>query len=612
MRNRALCLFALPFAVLSSSSVLATQDLSDIEQQVISEVSADEMLELLELLNTLDRNSGSPGEYEAIEYLERQLEAYGVPSTSYTFDSYLSWPIGGRLEVKGEEIEALTVAFSADGEVEGEMVFVGRPGRVFDNLDASIYEGKDVRGKVVVADGMVTPQHAYLAERQGAIGLVHINDGELLHEMIATTIWGTPTIRSQDRIPGIHMLSIKKSDGDRLKAMDGPLRARITTEVETKWRPIKLVVADVRGSKDPEKFTLVSGHIDGWHKGVTDNGTANATMLEAARIFQKYRQHLDRSVRFAWWPGHSTGRYSGSQWYADEHWEDVYYNGIANMNIDGNGVRGADPERIFGGGWPILRPFSQRMVSGITGKDAGAGGGILPDGPIYRPFRAGDSAFQGIGIPNISGGISGLPPDHPDRLPYVGGSGGGWWWHGPEDTLDKVDMEILVRDTQIKMALLMRLSNAPVIPYRFAGLVGDFRRAVESIQEDAWAHLDLEPCLQRLGRLHGIVRGIDDVTRRIQRGEVTPAERLRIDYNILMLSRILHSALYTELGPYEQDVAGPLPVLPVLDPARKLASMDPRSDEYGFLRAHLIRERNKISHALDLALERANALRLLF
>jgi hypothetical protein len=432
--------------------------------------------------------------------------------------------------------------------------------------------------------------------------------------MIATTIWGTPTPKSQDRIPGIFMLSIKKSDGERLKTMaeaDGaPVRARITTSVDTKWRPIKLVVAEVRGTTDPEKFTLVSGHIDGWHKGVTDNGTANATMLEAARIFQKYRTQLKRSIRFAWWPGHSTGRYSGSQWYADNQWEDLYYNGIANMNIDGNGIRGADIERVFAGGWPVLSPFSREHVSDVAGSEVESGG-LRGEGPIYRPFRAGDSAFQGVGMPSISGGVPGLAPDHPDRRPYVGGSGGGWWWHGPEDTLDKVDMDVLVRDTQIRMALLYRLSNAPVVPYRFSGLVADFRAAVESIQEDASDHIDLSPLLARLRRLRSLARQIDSATAQLVRGVVEPRDRVRLDHNILLLSRILHSTLYAELGAYEQDVAGPLPVLPVLDPARKLADMDPSSDEYGFLKTQLIRERNKVLHALDQALERADALRQL-
>ncbi len=589
------------------SGLATAQTPSGFEQQLFSEVSADEMRKLLELLNTLDRNSGSPGEFEANAYIKQQLESYGVPATSHTFDSYLSWPVAGALEVGGEAIEALTVAFGATGTVEGELVFVGRPGLVFESLDPGIYDGKQVRGKIVVADGMLTPQHALLAEQQGALGLIHINDGELLHEMIATTIWGTPTLRSRDRIPGIHMLSIKKSDGERLKAMRGPLAGKISTTVETQWRPIELVVAEVRGTRNPEKFTLVSGHIDGWHKGVTDNGTANATMLEMARVFQKHRDRLDRSIRFAWWPGHSTGRYSGSQWYADEHWEELYYHGIANMNIDGNGIRGSDIEQVYSGGWPVLQIFGRNAVSDVTGKSV-ADGGLRGEGNIYRPFRAGDSSFQGIGMPAIFGGVPGLPAEHPDRRPYVGGSGGGWWWHGPQDTIDKVDMDVLVRDTQIKMAMLARLSNAPVIPYRFTGLVTDFRSAVESIHTEAGAHLDLRPCLERLRRLRSVVRQVDSVLRSL----ALPPRDSRIDDGILRLSRVLHAALYTELGPYEQDVAGPLPVLPSLDPARKLATMDPASDEYGFLRAHLVRERNRILHALDEALERADALRQLF
>ena len=593
----------------SHAPALLSQPLSTVEQAIVDEVSGEEMLKLLELVNTLDRNSGSPGEFEALAYIKERLAEYGVATTSYTFDSYLSWPISGSLEVDGETIDALTVAFGADGSVEAEMVFVGSPGQVFANLDPSIYEGKEVRGKIVVADGMLTPQHALLAEQQGAVGLIHINDGELLHEMIATTIWGTPTIRSQDRLPNIPMLSLRKSDGERLKERANPPRGRITARVDTRWRPIELVVAEVRGRQDPGRFVLVSGHIDGWHKGVTDNGTANATMLEMARVFQKHRDQLTRSVRFAWWPGHSTGRYSGSQWYADHHWDDLYYNGIANMNIDGNGIRGADIERVMAGGWPVLQEFSRATVGDVTGKSV-AEGGLRGEGSLYRPFRAGDSAFQGIGMPSISGGIPGLPAEHPDRRPYVGGSGGGWWWHGPEDTLDKVDMDVLVRDSRIRLALVMRLANAPMIPYRFTGLVSDFRTAVTQTQEAARDRFDLSPLLERLRRLRSLVRQIDGVTASKLRRRSTADPR--VDHNLLRLSRILHSALYTELGPYEQDFAGPLPILPSLHDARRLATMDPASDEFGFLKAHLIRERNRIAHALDMALERADLLRSLF
>ena len=62
---------------------------------------------------------------------------------------------------------------------------------------------------------------------------------------------------------------------------------------------------------------LVHGHYDSWDVGVGDNATGDATLLEIARVLWKNREKLKRSVRIAWWPGHSTGRYAGSTWFAD-------------------------------------------------------------------------------------------------------------------------------------------------------------------------------------------------------------------------------------------------------------------------------------------------------
>lgn len=55
---------------------------------------------------------------------------------------------------------------------------------------------------------------------------------------------------------------------------------------------------------------LVSGHYDSWYEGITDNGVANAAMMEIARVFQENQEHLERSVVLAWWSGHSDARYS--------------------------------------------------------------------------------------------------------------------------------------------------------------------------------------------------------------------------------------------------------------------------------------------------------------
>ena len=68
---------------------------------------------------------------------------------------------------------------------------------------------------------------------------------------------------------------------------------------------------------------LLHGHYDLWDVGVGDNATGDACMLEVARTLWGIRDKLERSVRIAWWPGHSTGRFAGSTWYADTFGRDL-------------------------------------------------------------------------------------------------------------------------------------------------------------------------------------------------------------------------------------------------------------------------------------------------
>ena len=51
---------------------------------------------------------------------------------------------------------------------------------------------------------------------------------------------------------------------------------------------------------------MFSGHIDSWHYGAMDNGSANATMLETLRALLPHRNEFRRSLRLAFWSGHST------------------------------------------------------------------------------------------------------------------------------------------------------------------------------------------------------------------------------------------------------------------------------------------------------------------
>lgn len=66
-----------------------------------------------------------------------------------------------------------------------------------------------------------------------------------------------------------------------------------------------------------------------------------ASILEMARILQKQQGTFQRGIRFAWWSGHSYGRYPGSTWYADRFWADLDEHGVACTNLDGDGRRGS-------------------------------------------------------------------------------------------------------------------------------------------------------------------------------------------------------------------------------------------------------------------------------
>jgi N-acetylated-alpha-linked acidic dipeptidase len=85
-----------------------------------------------------------------------------------------------------------------------------------------------------------------------------------------------------------------------------------------------------------------------------------------------------------------------------------------------------------------------------------------------------------------------------------------------------------------------------------------------------------------------------------------PNEKAKIEtYNktLMRLSRILVPITQTRVGRYDHDLAVPIPPLPTLDPIRKLAQLDRKSDDFKFLYNGLKRNANQVSDALDKAIE---------
>src|SRR5207302_5481060 len=74
-----------------------------IEAALRERVSTERLQEHLNRFSTLFRDSGSPDEWRAAEYVRDTLAGYGVEATILAFDSLISWPLEGVLALLGKD-----------------------------------------------------------------------------------------------------------------------------------------------------------------------------------------------------------------------------------------------------------------------------------------------------------------------------------------------------------------------------------------------------------------------------------------------------------------------------------------------------------------------------
>jgi len=428
--------------------------------------------------------------------------------------------------------------------------------------------------------------------------MISMSAGKQRHKMIITPIWGTPEFEQVNNIPRVPVVSIAKTDGDPLVAalQAGPVRATLITDTFEGWRKLRLPTAELIG-REPE-FALVGAHYCSWFDGSTDNVSGDACVLELARVLKHFEGKLRYGIRFAWWPGHSHGRYSGSTWYADTHWHELSDNAIVYFNIDSPGVKGATvyvPRHQMA----EVATFNETMTTEVTGwstmTSANAQLALGRRGDKYvsptRPSRAADQSFWGIGVSSMSV-YSMLTPDDANRDPNVGGSGGAWWWHSEHETIDKFDAGILGQDTRLYASILLRLATASVLPFKVAAIADDFQDSLKEYAEEAGRFLPLGQLIAEVDALKGRLQRLEAECAALTDERATAAaNRL-----FLRLARTLNPVLYQACSPFEHDPALGSRALPSLAPALRLRTMNPDSDVFKFTVVGLRRRINRVRH----------------
>lgn len=563
------------------------------EETVLSGISLDEPWSLVETFSTMHRWMPEDVNKGADEIIGR-LQRLDIPHTVYEPEIYLSVPLSGSVEADGHSFRAKPPSMSlpAPDGVTGELVYLGanvKNLRTYTRSAADLFAdgagnlAERLKGRILLTEGFGNPALTSIAEEAGALGLIVINPGQNIHWGTCTTIWGTPGLSDLVRKPKIPVLAVNNPDGEKLIALaEAGQSATVRSDLLEGWFAQKIPVVQIDGAEDPDRFVLVHGHYDSWEVGVGDNATGDATMLELARVLHHNRAALRRSVRIAWWPGHSTGRYAGSTWYADTFAMDIEDNCVASVNCDSPGCRWATSYHKT-----TCMAEMKIHVTSVIEEIAGQ----TPD--WIRPKRAGDHSFYNIGLPTYFSLSSTMPDDLREQKGYyeVSGCGGNIAWHTEDDTLEIADRDVLLTDIRIYTLAVLRHASQPVLPMDWRATASEFAGTVADYQAAAGDSVDLTPAREATKQLADL---LDGLYAAIGAGEVDAA---RANALLIQISRVLVPVNFARQPRFAQDPAYVCPPLPMLAVAKDIDGL--QADQLGFARTELVRGQNQYVAAVS-------------
>ncbi len=280
----------------------------------------------------------------------------------------------------------------------------------------------------------------------------------------------------------------------------------------------------------------------------------------------------------SWWPGHSTGRYAGSTWFADAFALELDRNCLAQINCDSPGCRWATS-------YHATRAFSECAALATDAiRD------IVPDADIatLRPPQAGDYSFNNIGLPSFFMLSSTMPEALRKEMKYydVSGCGGNIAWHTENDTLEIADRDILLRDIKIYLLSVLRIANAEVLPFDWRATCDEFLATISKYEAASQGTADLAAARAATERLKSALATLGS----------QPVDRQNAAS--LELARILVPINYTREPRFRHDPAYTVPPLPTLAIAAELPSFSDRH-QLNCAKVELLRGQNRFVAALD-------------
>jgi len=417
------------------------------EQKFDAVLSAKNVDQYMKDMSARPHHIGSPGGKAVAEYILNHFKGWGYDAEIETFmvlfptpkervlemlepvkyKALLSEPALKEDPTSNQAAEQLPVynAWSADGDVTGELVFVnyGIPAD-YEQLERL---GIDVKGKIVIAkygrswrgikpkvaqehgaigciiysdpkedgyyQGDVYPKGAFKNEygaQRGSVMDMPVYPGDPLTPNIGATKDAKRLERTEaTNLLKIPVLPISYHDAQPLlKSLEGPVapepwrgalpftyhigpgKTKVHLKLSFNWdlKPAYDVIAKLKGSTFPDEWVMRGNHHDGWVNGAGDPLSGQAAMMEEARSIGELAKtgwRPKRTLVYAAWDGEEPGLLGSTEW-VEQHGPELQQKLVLYINSDGNGRGFLGAE-----GSHALEPFINEIAADVTDPQTG-------------------------------------------------------------------------------------------------------------------------------------------------------------------------------------------------------------------------------------------------
>src|SRR5579872_117794 len=296
----------------------------------------------------------------------------------------------------------------------------------------------------------------------------------------------------------------------------GPSTVHLKLDFDWSTRPLHDVIAMIRGSDYPDEWVVYGNHHDAWVNGAHDPISGAASLLETARALATLHQQgwtPKRTIVFALWDGEEFGLLGSTEW-AEKHADELNKKAVLYINSDTN-AQGS----LGVGGSHTLVEFMKEVLRDVgdpkTGKSllesARTRGRQREEGTPPAAQESDQSKPREFEL-----GALGAGSDYVAFVDHIGvaslnlGFGGpnqGGVYHSIYDSIAWFkrfgDPDFIYGRTlsQVTSTAMMRIADAPVLPFEFADFSKTVKTYVAEIKKQAGDKVNLKPVLDQLAKI---------------------------------------------------------------------------------------------------------------